>query len=63
MSDQGSRTVEDAAEAWTREYVPEPDELDDTTGDGDEDNDEDPTDGPCCNWFDCPCGGSGALGR
>lgn len=58
MSDQGSRTVEDAAEVWAREYVPEPDEREDTT-----DDDCDPADGPCCNYFDYPCGGSGRAGR
>lgn len=23
--------------------------------------DEDEDDGPCCNFFDCPCGGSGSI--
>lgn len=55
--DTGSRTPEDAA-AFQRDHA-EPEDDDEDTGDGncDADDDDDESDPPCCNSFDCPCGG------
>ena len=58
--DTFTRTVEDAAAFEARRAGPYPldeDDYEDTPDDADED------DGPCCNCFSCPCGGSGNVGR
>lgn len=53
--DTGSHTLEDAA-AFQRDHAePEDDDyVDEDCTDKDEDEEADP---PCCNSFDCPCGG------
>ena len=54
-NDTGSRTVEDAA-AFERDHA-DPVDDDEDTGNDCTDKDEDESDPPCCNSFDCPCGG------
>ncbi len=61
--DTFTRTVEDA-EAFERWRAgPYPLDDDDFDGDAPDDGDADDDDGPCCNEFSCPCGGSGSVRR
>ena len=53
--DTGSRTVEDAA-AFQRDHAEPPDD-DDVDQDCSGDDEDEKADPPCCNSFDCPCGG------
>lgn len=62
--DTGSNTVEDAAdyERWRADGDAPDDEVE-APEDGDGEAEEDEDDGPCCNCFDCPCGGTAKYGR
>lgn len=50
-----TRTVEDAARFEADNGGPPDDDCDDESNPNPEE-----FDGPCCNSFDCPCGGDGS---